>query len=575
MKPQENTAPTADEVREALRRILASPTFSHAPQLGAFLRFVVEAVLGGESNHIKSYTIAVEALGRSESFDPKVDPIVRVEAGRVRRALSRYYAGKEARHDVIIELPVGSYVPVFCRPQRSRGAALWLAWFGRRLGEHAGHSLKIAAAVAVVLVAVACIMVVRIRQDAVDRSGIASVIHPPIARALREPGSGPILPIVVIQPFDVIGASPQQTAELEMLRSRLRDALASFDEIEVTADSALQPDQSTIRGSTYRLAGLAEFGKDNDLSVSLWLTDAEDNTIAWTQTFHVSGAEGRQGVSRVVQQVATKLAQPYGVIYARELADPHVDPRYRCMTGAFEYRRGFKRAAAEGVDDCLERLTEQNPNFADGFALQALRTLHRYYDWQGDSAALLEKAMILAQTAVDLKPQSARARQALMTVLFARRDIAAAFAEGEAAISLNPNDMIVLHGYGLLLLIAGQPEKGAALVRQAAALTPVRPAGFEFAMFLGAYLLNDDKTATDVARLFTNNDYQLLLIARAVSAVRAGDTEQSRRAVERLMLLHPGWRNNARKRLERYFPSQELVDRLMSDLTIAGLFATE
>jgi hypothetical protein len=57
--------------------------------------------------------------------------------------------------------------------------------------------------------------------------------------------------------------------------------------------------------------------------------------------------------------------------------------------------------------------------------------------------------------------------------------------------------------------------------------------------------------------------------------VRAGDTEQSRRAVERLMLLHPAWRNNARKRLERYFPSQELVDRLMNDLTIAGLFATQ
>jgi tetratricopeptide (TPR) repeat protein len=575
MKPQGNTAPSAHEVREALRRILVSPAFSHAPQLGAFLRFVVESVLAGEGDHIKSYTIAVEALGRNESFDPKADPIVRVEAGRVRRALSRYYAGNETGHAVIIELPVGSYVPVFHRPRRSRGAALMIARFRRRLGRNAARSLKIAAAGAVVLVAVVSIIVVRIREDAGDRLATVSIVNPPIARAPPEAGSGPILPIVSIQPFDVIGASPQQTAGLEMFRSRLRDALARFDEIEVVADGTVQPDQPIVRASTYRLAGLAEFGRDGDLNVSLWLTDAEENTIVWTQTFHLRASEGRQGISRVVQQVATKLAQPYGVIYARELADPHVDPRYKCTIGAFEYRRGFKRTAAEGLDACLEQVTARNPAFADGFALQALRTLHRYYDWQGDSAALLEQAMMLAQKAVDLKPQSARARQALMTVLFARREIAAAFTEGEVAISLNPNDMIVLHAYGLLLLIAGQPEKGAALVRQAAALTPVRPAGFEFSIFLSAYLLGDDKTATDVARLFTNNDYQLLLVARAVSAVRAGDTEQSRRAVERLMLLHPAWRNNARKRLERYFPSQELVDRLMNDLTIAGLFATQ
>ena len=80
------TDPGPQEIRAALERICASEGFSSSPQLAAFLRFTVEAVLRGERERIKAYTIAIEALGRDERFDPQVDPIVRVEATRLRRA---------------------------------------------------------------------------------------------------------------------------------------------------------------------------------------------------------------------------------------------------------------------------------------------------------------------------------------------------------------------------------------------------------------------------------------------------------------------------------------------------------
>ena len=574
MKPKENSAPTPDEIRKALRHILASPVFSHAAQLGAFLRFVVETALAGDSGYIKSYTIGVEALGRSESFDPKVDPIVRVEAGRVRRALSRYYATGDAVHAVIIELPLGGYVPVFRRPARLRGVVALLAGLRHRVGGHVRLTLEVAAFVVVVVAAGIVIAMMQGPQGVGDRREMTGTVNPLSGRAATEVPSSPILPTVIVQPFDMIGASPQQAAELDAIRSRLRDALARFDEIAVADDGALQSGQVVV-GSTYRLAGLGEFRKDGDLTLSLWLTDADVGTIAWSESFEVGAAGARSAVSRIVQQVATKLAQPYGVVYAREAADAHVDRRYRCVIDAFEYRRGFRRAAVSEVDVCLERITTENPTFAAGFALQALRELQRYYDWQGDRALLLERAVMLAQKAVDLKPHSARARQALMSALFARREINAALSEGEVAVSLNPNDMIALHAYGMLLLFAGQADKGALLVRQAAAMSPVRPAMFEFTMFLSAYLLDDNEKATNVARLFTNNDYPLLLVARVVAAARTGDIEQSRRAVERLMTVHPAWRDNARQRLERYFPSKDIVDRLTGDLERAGLFATQ
>ena len=79
-----------------IERMIGSDVFSRSPQLGAFLRFVVEAVLHGKADRIKAYTIGVEVLRRDTKFDPQLDPIVRVEATRLRRAIERYYAGPGA-----------------------------------------------------------------------------------------------------------------------------------------------------------------------------------------------------------------------------------------------------------------------------------------------------------------------------------------------------------------------------------------------------------------------------------------------------------------------------------------------
>jgi len=127
-------APKPDEVRAAAERIIASDVFSRSPQLGAFLHFIVDAVLQGKGDRIKAYTIGVEVLRRDSRFDPQLDPIVRVEATRLRRAIERYYTGSGARDPIIIDLPRGSYVPTF-RWADAAGShiepvknAAWLGW---------------------------------------------------------------------------------------------------------------------------------------------------------------------------------------------------------------------------------------------------------------------------------------------------------------------------------------------------------------------------------------------------------------------------------------------------------------
>jgi hypothetical protein len=110
-----DSGPSAEEIRAAVEHIVRSQNFRHSPQLVSFLRFVVESTLAGKAPSIKSYSIGIEALGRRDDFDPHVDPIVRVEAGRLRRALSDYFAGEGAGRPIIIEIPLGHYIPFFHR----------------------------------------------------------------------------------------------------------------------------------------------------------------------------------------------------------------------------------------------------------------------------------------------------------------------------------------------------------------------------------------------------------------------------------------------------------------------------
>ena len=104
-------------VRLELERILASAQFASSPNLSKFIAYVVEAKLNGDEASLKAYSIAVDALGRPETFDSQSDPSVRVLAGRVRSALRDYYAQTDNAAVLRISIPKGSYRPAFSNIQ--------------------------------------------------------------------------------------------------------------------------------------------------------------------------------------------------------------------------------------------------------------------------------------------------------------------------------------------------------------------------------------------------------------------------------------------------------------------------
>lgn len=100
-------------VIEQLERMLQSEVFRGAARSSALLKFLVEETLDGRAERLKDYTLGSEVLGRGERFDPRTDPIARVEASRLRSRLELYYATEGKTDPVVVSLPKGGYVPRF------------------------------------------------------------------------------------------------------------------------------------------------------------------------------------------------------------------------------------------------------------------------------------------------------------------------------------------------------------------------------------------------------------------------------------------------------------------------------
>jgi serine/threonine-protein kinase len=102
-------------IQQQLGRILASKTFQPVARLRRFLQFIVSETVAGRGDKLKEYVVGVHVFEKEASFDPRTDPIVRVQARRVRARLVRYYREEGQTDEIVIELPKGRYAPTFTR----------------------------------------------------------------------------------------------------------------------------------------------------------------------------------------------------------------------------------------------------------------------------------------------------------------------------------------------------------------------------------------------------------------------------------------------------------------------------
>lgn len=575
--------PRPDEIRTALDRMTGSDAFRGSPQLVSFLRYVVEATLRGQQERLKGYTIAVEALGRAENFDPQTDPIVRVEAIRLRRAIARYYANGGANDPVVIELPLGTYVPVFRRAglePREKPAERSAASPSPAI-QRPAHWWRRSAAAALVLLGASIYAGLDFWFDfntPNPAKTVALTLAAPVnaAPAIRPPS----YPVVAVGAFEATGNDVSKSAA-DVLRARLRDALARFDEIQVvspplteTGASVSVSENAAVR---YGLTANLE-AQDGTIMLNVRLTDAADGRVVYAHTFGRlrHEADPIPGQDALVREISIALARPYGIIESYERArDTVADESYRCLIMARDYWRTYDPHRHWHARECLERSVAIVPDFALGQAALASIVLEEYrsgVNLRIGDAPPLRRAMQAARRAVELKPTSARAYQALANVHFARGDYPLAIEAGERAVMLNPYDPEILADYGGILVALGEQDRGVRMIQEAAGALAARPDRHDFLLFLTAYLVGDHVGAARYAALMASDDYPLGLMARALVAGHRGASDIARQYVERLSAVRPAWRSDYRGELKKYFPAEAISERLARDFeTVASV----
>jgi adenylate cyclase len=115
---------TRQEVEQQLQRIFRSPVFRRSERLTRFLSYSVQEGLNGGADKVHEYTIALEVFDKSTDFDSRIDPVVRVEAGRLRAKIREYYATSGIHDGLFVGIRDRGYLPLVQRPSPHLGRSI-------------------------------------------------------------------------------------------------------------------------------------------------------------------------------------------------------------------------------------------------------------------------------------------------------------------------------------------------------------------------------------------------------------------------------------------------------------------
>ncbi|PTM39084.1 tetratricopeptide repeat protein [Bosea sp. 124] len=576
-------------IRAGLARALASDAFRAAPQLSAFLGFIVERAIEGRSSELKGYTIAVEAFGRPADFDPQTDPIVRVEAGRLRRTLAQYYAGEGADDPVRIAMPVGGYVPVFERtgqqpaamPDREEvtvpaaidGSAFEPPvapepppespperWLSKRWPVIAGAALGIA------LVPLgAWYLGVPGTAPEPDVAAIAPS-RAPVTVARPASPAVPSQPTIVAVTIPDLSGDPKLAALAGRFSRFLVDALARFDDLVTVKVPPMGDAAPADAAYVFEMTGqmvdgtLESFGR---------LRSVADGRIVWSASSTRPMSVDDADLPDIARRLAIRLAEPFGIIHA-DIRQNVASGPMRCIYQALDVRRTMKPEDHLAARKCIQDLIAHDPAFHPAWTQLTFLTLAEYTTGLNPQAGSpLERALATALMAVRLAPSSARAQQAMMDALFARGATDEAIRAGREALVRNPYDADIMAGVGARYIQLNRPAEGLPLVERAIELSAGRPPAYDFFALLGGRLLGAGQLSRGHGEFLGADSNPYALLGRALQAAQKGSDTDKAEALAALRQSSSLFETDPRLWLMRKGFGIEVIERILADLGIA------
>jgi adenylate cyclase len=531
---------------------------------------------------LKAFAIAVEVLGRDHNFDPQIDPVVRMEAGKLRRRLERYYLGAGQNDPIRIDIPKGGYAPTFtCHSdeQRARAPPVFVTprhRVQRRWSRGRWLALGALAVVGVILLAAALLPLERSTVEA-ERARLAPQERGPAVLVL------PFENLSGVDADDVFAAGLTEELISNLMRFdelRLYSAYASFQE-----EPAANPVELSERlGVGYVIKGSVRREPDR-MRLIAHLIEAQTGQHRWTETYDRSLTPENlfEIQEQLAADLASQLAQPYGIIQ-EVTADsfrrqrPETLFAYDCVLGTFDYRRTQGREKHAASRACLEEAVRRDPGYAEAWAVLADNYLDEFrygYGPRPYDPAALAQAMSAARHAVELDPDSVLALLALATMHFYRGEFAEAGEIDRRLLSLNPTNPHVLGQVGLRTARAGNWDEGIALVRQSIDRSITAPWGYHTMIALDHYRRGDYHAALADAEQFAGARIVTVAVVLAAIHGQLGNKDEAQRALDRAKALDPDAVQDPGAWLRRALNMPaDVIEELMDGLVKAGLQAS-
>lgn len=567
---------SAADCQTQLNRILDSAEFDTTDRGRRFLRYVVEEALAGRGDRIKAYSVAVEVFGREASFDPQSDPIVRIEAGHLRRALERYYLTGGVADPVLITIPKGGYVPAFSPgrpeappPANPTAAAPAEADAPRTPipaepadatpGRLAWRRPMIAAALLVALLAV----------------GSAAWWAWPNTRP-----TAPERPRLLVQPFEDLSGTQASAAIARGLSQEIVGQLSKFKDIVVHESVDAAPEDGAL-SPRFALGGSVDLSPDA-FRLRVRLMNRNDGAVLWAESYDGPMKVGDivRAQAEIARNVATTLAQTYGVISQADASIP-IDSApedwaaYACTLSFYAYRVEVDVSQLPAVRDCLENAVARFPDYATAWGLLSQTYIDQmrfsYPFNPRTSPETIDRALAAAKRAVELDPLNVRGLEAKMTALYFAKDIGGALETGKRAMEINPNDLELMKEYGSWLAQSGNWADGCQLTKEAVARNPARMAYSEAALALCAYFDGRyEEAATLIKRspAVNNPSYHAMAAAFLAEAGHVEDADRERIWLEENV---PGLIQNLRQEVSLRLLRKQDADFFIKSLKKAGL----
>jgi TolB-like protein len=598
----EQEQPSAADARHQLERILVSPAFTANGRRKALLRYLVDETLAGRPERLKGFTIAVAVFGRDETFDAQSDPLVRLEARRLRRDLDIYYGTVGGSDPVRITIPKGAYVPCFAWQGGGRdsveprdklvapdaaavdsampdaavnantrnlpGATIEVT--GTAHSAVTGRSIRLLLGTALILVVAAAgwLWNQRMRES--------SELAP------QERG-----PTVIVLPFESLSTREDDRFLAAGMTQQLITDLMRFDAFKLYSvpssfrqnASADPVDLGRSLAVAYVVKGSVRSGGEK-VRISTQLFDGKTGQVLWSETYDGELTPGNMLSVQddLSDQIATRLGQPYGVVrsVAAELFRkdrPQTMIAYECVLRAYAYRRTYSRELYPGTRGCLEAVVRQDPDYAEGWAFLGWLRMDavRLGLVQGDEAkAEMDQALSATSHALELAPKNAVALQAAAAVAWYRGDLEAAERLQRQALALNPHDPEILAQFGWRLAVRERWDEGLGYLGQAIERT-INPPGWYHILFAIHHYLHGNYTAALAAAERAKTDaFGIGWSLVAINQAALGNPAEASRALAEMAARSPLLARDPAAAYRIHQPTEAIVGALVDGLRKAG-----